>query len=255
MRWRRVRRVTTRLAMTFVTFAARASAGIPPPDLGRTTGKHHEPGPGATNGGETCPGCGARVSGQFCEACGFSPWTRRPFAPRPRRPSLSRRFREASRERSPRPASCPVGGRVPVVRLISRTTRIAVPAGLQARSALLALASAGAVTFLVELYQILLPPLAASRSRRPPRRSSPPGRRSPNHQRSPRLRTCWHRYSHRLLRPVLNRHSRSWLPSNHPHTRGPAGAIACGSVEPPPEVRPDPSPAVVLDPPAVPDPA
>ncbi len=54
--------------------------------------------------------------------------------------------------------------------------------------------------------------------RRPSRRTRPPDQTSPNHQRSPWSRTCRHHYSHRPLRPLLrsvrNRHSHSWLPSS-----------------------------------------
>jgi hypothetical protein len=101
MRWRRVRRVTTRLAMIFVTFAARASAGIPP--LAWV----------ARQGSTTSPGRARRTAAKPVWAaerrCPVSSARRAVLVPgpagrSPRRPSLSRQFRVASQERSPRPA-------------------------------------------------------------------------------------------------------------------------------------------------------
>jgi hypothetical protein len=52
--------------------------------------------------------------------------------------------------------------------------------------------------------------------RRPLRLTSPPGRKSPDHRRVPRLRTCWHHYSHPPLRAALNRRPHSALPWSRP---------------------------------------
>ena len=196
--------------------------GNPAPSLGRTIGKHHEQRPGVTNGGETCPGCGARVSGQFCEACGFGPRVHRPFAPLVRSADRSRGSSRApaglaeslsspwALEPQPEPSrppdlSPPWAAGISVPAGVRRNLRL--PPGVRRNLRL----PPGAV-------QSRLPPLAVGPGCHPPRPSSPPSRRSPDHPPSPRLRTCGHRYSHRPLwplrpRPLLNRHSHSWLRS------------------------------------------
>ena len=190
--------------------------GNPAPSLGRMMGKHHEQRPGVTNGGETCPGCGARVSGQFCEACGFDPRAHRPFAPLV--PSADAFPSSGSSAGPPESLFPPV----------SRPDSLSSPwLGLEPqpppwRPPDLSLASWSPPEPSPSSWSPPEPPPsswsrseppAASGGRpgcHPPRPSSPPGRKGPDHQPSPRLQTCWHRYSHR---PLLNRHSHSWLPS------------------------------------------
>ena len=113
MRWRRVRRVTTRLAMIFVTFAACASAGIPP--LAWVHNKHHEPRPGATNSGRTCFAAARRCPRLFGRPALFPPPPAPPPPPPPRPPSPLSSAR-APRSTVPLSPPCPVGGRLPPAR-------------------------------------------------------------------------------------------------------------------------------------------
>ena len=192
--------------------------GDPAPSLGRTIGKYHQPGPGATNGGQTCPGCGAPVSGQFCEACGISPWIRRPLGP-PASPADA--YPSSGSSAGPPESLFPP---------ISRPDPLSAPwrgleSALSPRSPQEpSRASWGPTGPSPASWSPAEPPPsswsrpepsagpAAGSGRRPLRESSRPRRKSPDHKRSPPLRTCWHRCPHRLLRPVLNRHSHSWLP-------------------------------------------
>ncbi len=206
MRWRRVRRVTTRLAMTFVTFAARVSAGLPPhrPDHpNRCSRRSQSP--------IHCPRPGAGRSRHLRRGA----------------PQIFHLLRGVLRNlRLPpgvrgNPHDPPGVRRNPHVR---RNLRLP-PGAVQSH----------------------LPSLAASPGCRPPRQSSPPGRRSPDHRRSPRSRTCWHRYSHRPLRPLrpdLNRHSHSRLPSRRrPHPRSSPNhplRPRSGLIHHPPSRRPSP---------------
>ena len=201
--------------MTFATFAARASAGTPPIAWVARRGSTTSPGRARRTAAKPVraaergyPVSSARRAVSVPGHIGRLPlWSHRRMrsrrqAHRPDHPNRCSR-------RSQSPIHCPRPGSGWNRNLRRGAPRIYhLPPGVRRNLRL----PPGAV-------QSRLPPQAAGPGCRPPRQFNPPGRRSPDHQTSPWLRTCWHRYSHRLLRPlrplrpVLNRHSHSRLPS------------------------------------------
>jgi hypothetical protein len=225
IQWRRVLRVTTRLAMISVTFAARASAGIPPLAWVARQGGTTSPGRARRTAAKPVWAAERRYPVSSARHAVLASGTAGRSPPRPRRRIRSRRpahrpdHPNHCSRRSPGPIRCPRRGAG-----WSRHLR---------RGALRNLHVLGGVRRNLRLLRGVRPDLrlprrarrnlrlprgvvqsrrpapAAGPGRRPPRQSGRPRRRSPDHKRSPPSRTCWHRCSHRLLRSVLNRHSHS----------------------------------------------
>ncbi len=197
--------------MTSVTFAARASAGIPPPARaareGSITGWERRT---AAKPARTVE---RRYPVRSATRAGSVPGSADRLLPRSRRPGLSRVSRPASASPSPLPGlrsrrqrnSRPPGHRPPRPNRCSRRS----PGPSRPGAGWSRHPPRGAP-------RNRRPHPAAGPGRRPLRQTSPPGQRSPDHQQVPRLRTCWHHYSHPPLRIALNRRPHSGFPQSRP---------------------------------------
>ncbi len=241
-RWRRVRRATTRLVMTFVMSAARASAGVLPPRnarprRGTTMGSgrarrtaanpvrpvgRRYPVRSVTHAVTVCGRAGRLppLSGRTSRSRQVSPGRNlRPANPsrrhrRPRRPARRQGRPNHCSRRSPGPSPSPrPGGRWS--RRLRRGVLRKLPHGTRPRRRL----HRGAPRSGGSLRSLCLPRgairnrrphLATGPHRHPPRQHSPPRRRSLDHRRTPRLQT-WHHYCHRPL----------WRTPSRPHFRLP----------------------------------
>ncbi len=241
-RWRRVRRATTRLVMTSVTSAARASAGVPPARnarRGTTTGSGRARRTAANPVRPVGRRYPVRSATRAVTVCGpadrLPPLSGRPSHSRqastgnPRLANPSRRQRRPRRparhparpnhcsRRSPGPGPSPRPG-ARWSRRLRRGVLRNLPHGTRLRRCLRRRAprSGGSLRSLClprGAIRNRRPHLATGPHRHPPRQHSPPRRRSLDHRRIPRLQT-WHHSCHRPLRRTPNRpHSR--LPSSH----------------------------------------